>query len=89
MAIEKFAPTSLEHLIEFIKNPVNDIDHMWIYNNGDFLGSIMPKVTDWILTYSNLEQLIMMVYNNNDDDTLRRNIIINNSDLSHYQFWYI
>jgi|688.fasta_scaffold1378026_2 hypothetical protein len=61
MDIELFNPISLEHLLEFIKNPVNDIDHMWIFKNDVYLGSILPKMTDPKINYT-VAQLSMSVY---------------------------
>ena len=84
-----FTPTSLKHLLEFIKNPVNDVDHMWIFLNGIFLGSIMPKITDPMLKYYDLEQLTMSVYIKSDHDLLQEPIIINSGDLSQYRFDYV
>jgi hypothetical protein len=43
MAIERFCPTSVAELFDFIRNPANDVDHMWIYHHGEYLGSLLPK----------------------------------------------
>ncbi len=88
MAIEKFNPISLEHLFEFIKNPLNDLDHMWIFKDYIYLGSILPKMTDPKINYT-IEQLSMYVYIKSDHDLLQEHIIINSGDLSHYRFDYV
>jgi hypothetical protein len=59
MAIEHLYPASLLALFEFICNPANDVDHMWIYQNGIYLGSLLPKENK--TTYQN-EELTMLLY---------------------------
>ena len=43
MAIEHLYPRSVAALFEFICNPANDVDHVWIYHQDEYLGSLLPK----------------------------------------------
>lgn len=58
MAIEHLYPASVLALFEFIYNPANDVDHMWIYHHGIYLGSLLPKENK--PTYQN-EELTMLL----------------------------
>jgi hypothetical protein len=87
MAGESFRPTSLEHLVEFIKNPVNDVDHMQIYKNNVYLGSLLPKLKGLNLSYSD-EQVTMVLYIKDDENMLyEATVVINN--LNEYGFQYV
>ena len=59
MAIEHLYPRSVIALFEFICNPANDVDHMWIYHHDEYLGSLLPKQNK--PTYQD-EVLTMLLY---------------------------
>jgi hypothetical protein len=89
--IDTFIPTSLEHLVEFIKSPVNDIDQMWIYKNGTYLGSLLPKMKGLDISNTN-EEVTMLLYLKNDENIweLQLNeetIVLNNA--AEYSFNYV
>jgi hypothetical protein len=91
MTIEFFRPTSLAELVEFIKNPINDIDQMWIYKNQDYLGSLLPKIKGLHISYTN-EQVTMVLYIKKDENIweseLNEEMIIMN-DIAEYSFHYV
>lgn len=87
MAVQHFRPTSLEHLFEFIKNPVNDVDHMQIYKNNFYLGSLLPKLKGLNLSYSD-EKVTMVLYIKDDENILyEEKVVIDN--LNEYGFQYV
>lgn len=88
MAPEKFIPTSLEHIVEFVKNTKNDIWQMWIYDNeGKYLGSLLPTLKKLDVSITE-QQLTMVLYKSDDNNVLQQNaLIINNSN--DYGFYYL
>ena len=87
--VSAFIPTSLEHLVEFIKT--NDIDQMWIYKNGVYLGSLLPKLKGLDISNTN-EQVTMLLYLKNDENIwelqLNEEIIVLNN-VAEYTFNYV
>jgi len=87
--VATFIPTSLEHLMEFIKN--TDIDQMWIYKNGVYLGSLLPKLKELHISNTN-EQVTMLLYIKNDENIwesqLNEEIIVLNN-VAEYTFNYV
>jgi len=87
--VATFIPTSLEHLMEFIKN--TDIDQMWIYKNGVYLGSLLPKLKELNISNTN-EQVTILLYIKNDENIwesqLNEEIIVLNN-VAEYTFNYV
>ena len=91
MAPLRFCPTSLEHIVEFVKDTENDVSQMWIYDkDGQYLGSLLPTLKGLNISITE-QQLTMVLYisdDDDDDDVLRkRRLII--SDFNDYEFHYL
>ena len=90
MAIEHFYPKSVIELFEFICNPANDVDHVWIYHHGIYLGSLLPKENK--PTYQN-EELTMLLYIKEGGETFweelpqERTIVL--TTVEDYSFSYV
>lgn len=90
MAPEIFYPTSLEDIVEFIKDTGNDIGEMWIYDKKhqyQYLGSLLPKKKGLDISITD-KQLTMVLYISGDDDVLRKSRLII-SDFNDYDFHYL
>lgn len=91
MAPEILRPTSLEHIVEFIKDTENDIEEMWIYDKKhqyQYLGSLLPKLKGLDISITDQQQLTMVLYISDDDDVLRKSRLII-SDFNDYDFHYL
>jgi hypothetical protein len=88
MAIENLYPISVAALFDYICNPVNDIDHMWIYHHDEYMGSLFPKQNKPI--YQN-DELTLLLYIKKDDtlwEPLQERTIVINS-VENYAFHYL
>lgn len=88
MTIQRFCPTSFEHLSEFVRDTENDIDQMWICDiDHQYLGSLLPKMKGLDVTYST-DQLTMVLYVSDDNRILHEKTLIIN-DINDYGFEYV
>lgn len=87
MAIEQIRAASLEALVDFINNPENNIDHIWLYKNGIYIGSFLPKEFGKI--YYDLEQISLLLYIDKYGNLVSETITITNSDFFEYNFEYV
>ncbi len=85
MAIEIIKSKTLEDVVEFINN--HNIDHVWLYKNGIYIGSFLPKIFGKI-NYD-LEKISITLFIKKDTVLFKEMVIIRNDDLSEYTFEFI
>ena len=87
MAIEQLTSSTLEHAVEFINDAENDVDRLWIYKDGIFIGDYFPKLVGKIKY--DLEQITLLVSIDKDNILCEETLVINKDNFSEYTFHYV
>ena len=87
MAVANIKSNTLDGVVAFINDPLNDVDHVWVFKHDIYLGSFLPKVFGKIKY--DLECINILLYINKNNTFGEEIIRITKDEFSEYSFNYL